>query len=87
MQLCPEAFTDDTTRIIWALLFMKVDWASQWAQSELELEAKRGSLWFIDWKDLKMEFQKDFTPLNAEATAVNTLEGNSYFQGKRSVDD
>ena len=34
-----------------------------------------------------MEFRKDFTPLNAEATAVNTLEGNSYFQGKRSVDD
>jgi len=25
--------------------------------------------------------------LNAEATAVNTLEGTSYFQGKRSVDD
>jgi len=66
---------------------MKVNWASWWAQSELELEVKRGSLWFIDWKDFKMEFRKDFTPLNAEATAVNTLEGNSYFQGKRSVDD
>jgi hypothetical protein len=26
-------------------------------------------------------------PLNAEATAVNILEGNSYFQGRRSVDD
>jgi len=34
-----------------------------------------------------MEFWKDFTPLNTKATAVNTLEENSYFQGKRSVND
>jgi len=69
------------------LSFMKADQASRWAQRELELEAKRGSLRFIDWKDFEMEFRKDFTPLNAEATAVNTLEENSYFQGKRLVDD
>ena len=41
----------------------------------------------MDWQDFEMEFQKDSTPLNAKATAVNTLEGNSYFQGKCSVDD
>ena len=46
-----------------------------------------GALQFLDWADFKKEFRKDFTPLNAEAAAVNTLEGTSYFQGRRLVDD
>ena len=36
MQLCPEAFMDDMTRVIWALSFMKANRASWWAQKELE---------------------------------------------------
>ena len=31
MRLCPEAFPDETTRIIWALSFMKSDRAYRWA--------------------------------------------------------
>ena len=46
-----------------------------------------GALQFLDWADFEKEFQKDFTPLNDEAVAVNTLEGTSYFQGRCSVDD
>ena len=41
----------------------------------------------MDWLDFEDEFQKDFTPLNAEALAVNTLETTSYFQGHQSVND
>ena len=33
MHLCPEAFPDDTTQIIWALSFMKSDRAYRWAES------------------------------------------------------
>jgi len=87
MRLCSEAFPDDTTRIIWALSFMKSDRAYHWAQRALDFEVRVGALQFLDWADFEKEFQKDFTPLNAEATAVNTLEGTSYFQGKCSVDD
>jgi len=87
MRLCSEAFPDDTTQIIWALSFMKSDRAYRWAQRALDFEVRVGALQFLDWADFEKEFRKDFTPLNAEATAVNTLEGTSYFQGKRSVDD
>jgi hypothetical protein len=87
MRLCPEAFPDETTRIIWALSFMKSDRAYRWAQRALDFEVRVGALQFLDWADFEKEFRKDFTPLNAEAAAVNTLEGTSYFQGKRSVDD
>jgi len=75
------------TQIIWVLSFMKADLASQWAQRELELKAQRGTLQFMDWQEFEMEFRKDFTLLNAKATAVNTLEGNLHFQGKHSVND
>lgn len=87
MRLCPEAFPDETTRIIWALSFMKSDRAYRWAQRALDFEVRVGALQFLDWADFEKEFRKDFTPLNAEAAAVNTLEGTSYFQGRRSVDD
>ena len=83
MRLCPEAFPDKTTQIIWALLFMKSDQAYCWAQRALDFEVRVGALQFLDWADFEKEFQKDFTPLNAKATAVNMLEGTSYFQGRR----
>ena len=59
--------------------YMKEGWAAQWANQELELKAAQGSLQFLDWLDFEAEFWRDFMPFNAEATAVNTLEGNLYF--------
>jgi hypothetical protein len=67
--------------------FMKTRRASRWAQCKLEHEAAKGSLLFTDWLDFEDEFHQDFTPLNAEATVVNILEGNLYFQGRWLVDD
>jgi len=61
--------------------YMKEGRAARWADQELEYEVAEGGLRFIDWLDFETEFRKDFMPLNAEATAVNILEGNSYFQG------
>ena len=66
---------------------MKSDQAYRWAQRALDFEVRVGALQFLDWVGFEKEFRKDFTPLNAEATAVNTLEGTSYFQGRCSVDD
>jgi hypothetical protein len=87
--LCPEAFEDDTVKIVWAMSYMKSRWAGRWAAREFEYEAasRDGRLHFLDWVDFKDEFHKDFLPLNAEATAVNVLETSAYFQGKQTVDD
>ena len=69
--------------------YIKSGWAGRWASREFELEASSedGQLRFFNWPDFEEEFKKDFTPLDAEATAVNILETSSYFQGKRTVDD
>jgi len=87
LRLCPEAFEDDTTRIIWAMSYMKSGRAGRWATREFEQEAQEGHFRFLDWLDFEEEFRKDFLPLNSEATAVNILETTAYFQGKKSVDD
>jgi hypothetical protein len=87
--LCPEAFEDDTIKIVWAMSYMKSGWAGHWAAREFEYEAasRDGRLCFLDWVNFKDEFHKDFLPLNMEATAVNVLETSTYFQGKQMVDD
>src|SRR6266567_1222404 len=83
IRLCPEAFDDEPTKIIWAMSYMKSRRAGCWASWEFELEAtsENGQLQFFDWPNFEEEFCKDFTPLDAEATAVNVLETPSYFQG------
>ena len=87
IRLCPEAFEDDDTKIIWAMSYMRSGRANRWATREFELEAKDEHLRFIDWSDFEGEFRRDFFPLDAEAAAVNILETSTYFQGKRTVDD
>ena len=79
IHLCPEAFDNEDTKIIWAMLYMKRSCTGCWAAWEFEHESKNGTLHFIDWLD--------FTPLNAEAAAVNMLEMTAYFQGKRTVNN
>jgi len=39
------------------------------------------------WGDFEQQFRIHFFPVNAEADAINALEGASYHQGGRTVDD
>jgi len=87
IRLCPEAFEDDSTKIIWAMSYMKSGRANCWATCKFEQEVKVGRVRFINWDDFEDEFRKDFMPLDVEAAAINVLETTAYFQGKRSVDD
>jgi len=82
IRLCPEAFEDDLTKIIWAMSYMKTRCASRWVTREFEQEVKTDHLHFLDWLDFEDEFRKDFMPLDSEATAINVLEMTAYFQGK-----
>ena len=87
IRLCPGAFKDEVTKMVWAMSYMNIGRAAKWVSRELEQEAMSGQLRFLDWKGFEDAFQKDFTPLNSEATAVNVLEGTTYFQQNRTVDD
>jgi hypothetical protein len=89
IRLCPEAFEDDTIKIVWAMSYMKSRRAGCWAAREFEYNAisRDKRLRFLDWVNFEDEFHKDFLPLNGEATAVNMLETSTYFQGKRMVND
>lgn len=87
IRLCPEAFQDEATKVVWAMSYMNRGRASKWVSRMLDQEALLGQLQFQDWMDFEDEFKKNFTPINSEAGAVNVLEGTTYFQGNRSVDD
>jgi len=39
------------------------------------------------WRDFEQQFWLHFFPVNAEADAINALEGTSYYQGGWMVDD
>lgn len=56
IHLCPEAFDDDATQIVWALSYMKTGCTAQWAVREFELKAKEGHLCFLNWLDFEEEF-------------------------------
>ena len=51
------------------------------------MEERTGNLGIIDWEDFEKVFVTRFLLVNAEADAINTLEGTNYYQGSRSVDD
>ena len=54
--LCPEAFEDDLTKVIWAMSYMKTGCAGCWVTCEFEYKTKTGHLHFLDWPDFKEGF-------------------------------
>jgi len=56
IRLCPKAFEDDSTKIVWAMSYMKSGCANRWATRKFEQEAKTGHLRFLDWLDFEDKF-------------------------------
>jgi len=73
-------FEEDSTKIVWAMSYMKSGCTNHWATHEFEQEVKAGRLRFLDWDNFEDKFRKDFMPLDAEAAAINVLETTTYFQ-------
>jgi len=46
------------------------------------VERRDGSFPYFDWSDFEEEFRDRFLPVNAEADAINALEGTGYYQEK-----
>lgn len=86
IELCPSHFRDEQTMIRWSLSFMNKGRALLFAQDVFDVQAS-GVMRFRDWSDFREEFMREFYPLAEEETATNTLEGRSYFQGRKTMDE
>jgi len=87
LRLAPEQFSCDEEKIFWTLAFFKDGRATRWSENLFRQEADTGVFPIQSWADFERQFRSQFFPVNAEADAVNTLEGSSYYQGNRTVDD
>jgi len=85
--LAPEQFHNKEERILWALTFFKSGRAAKWSKNMFCQEVDTGVFPIRTWRDFEQQFRVHFFPVNMEADAINALEGTSYHQEGRTVDD
>ena len=85
--LAPEQFHNKQERILWALMFFKGGRTIKWSKNMFCQEANTGVFPIQTWGDFKQQFRLYFFLVNVEVDAINTLEGTSYHQGNRIVDN
>jgi len=87
LHLAPEQFSCNEEKIFWTLVFFKDERAVRWSENLFRQEADTGIFPIQSWADFEQQFRSQFFLVNAEADAVNALEGSSYYQGNQMVDD
>jgi len=87
LRLAPEQFSCDEEKVFWTLAFFKDGRAARWSENLFRQKADTGVFSIQSWTDFERHFQSQFFPVNAEADAINALEGSSYYQGNQTVDD
>jgi hypothetical protein len=85
MNLYPAQFPDDERRIRWIVLSMKEGRAATFA-SRLMRRWERGEP-VGSFADFALEFEEEFFPANEALEARLRLETESYYQGRKSVDE
>jgi len=85
--LALEQFHNKQERILWALTFFKGGRAAKWSENMFHQEADTGVFPIQTWGDFEQQFWVHFLPINVEGDMINALEGTSYHQGGRTVDD
>jgi len=78
IRLAPEQFHDKQKKILWALTFFKGGCATKWSENVFHQEVDTGIFFIQTWGNFEQQFQIHFFPVNAEAEAINALEGASY---------
>jgi len=63
------------------------DHAAKWSENVFRQEADTGIFPIQTWGEFKQQFRLHFFSANAEADVINALEGTSYYQGNRMVND
>jgi len=87
LHLAPEQFICDKEKIFWTLTFFKDGCTAKWSENLFCQEADTGIFPIRSWTNFEQQFQSQFFLVNAEADAINTLEGSLYYQGNQIVDD
>jgi len=87
LHLALEQFSCDEEKIFWTLAFFKDGHAVRWSKNRFRQEADTSVFPIQSWADFERQFWSQFFLVNAEADAVNALEGSSYYQGNWTVDD
>jgi len=87
IHLALEQFHNEQEKILWAFTFFKGGRAIKWSENVFHQEANTGIFPIPTWGDFEQQFRIHFFPVNAEANAINALEGTSYHQGGQMVDN
>jgi hypothetical protein len=81
MGLAHDQFHDDSSKIYWALSFMKGDRAARFTDRVMRTAQSQGQLPYHSWEDFRDEFVREFCPKNESQAAHTELETTRYFQG------
>jgi len=87
LRLAPEQFTCSKEKIFWTLAFFKDGHAVKWFENLFRQEVDTGIFPIQSWVNFEQQFWSQFFLVNAEADAINALEGSLYYQGNRTVDN
>ena len=68
-------------------MFFKGGHAAKWSKNMFCQETNTGIFPIQTWRDFEQQFQLHIFPVNVEADTINALEGTSYHQEGRTVDD
>jgi len=79
LHLAPEQFSCNEEKILWTLAFFKDGQAVRWSENLFFQEADTGIFPIQSWAHFEQQFQSQFFLVNAEADAINALEGFSYY--------
>jgi len=72
--LCPNSFTDEQVKIVWAMSYMKAGQAAKWSARVFQWEEQPENVGyhkFVDWEDFRDKFKREFCPVYADSTAIN----------------
>jgi hypothetical protein len=89
-QLRPDQFPEEQIKIQWAMTYMSQGRVQKWVNRIYQWEALPANAnvhYFVDWDHFQSIFRNEFYPLHVDAVATNILEGQTYFQSDRSIDD
>ena len=90
IRLCPSKFSDEQTKIVWAMLYMKSGHAQRWTAHIFRWEQQTENAdqsKFLDWEDFTTTFKTEFTPTHSDTLAINHLESTAYYQKARPLDE
>ena len=86
MNLCSAEFPNDQIRILWVLSFLKAGRAAVFTNKVLSHEQRTHTPLYDSWGAFQVAFKQEFFPLHEGTTAMTVLESQSYYQGRRTME-